>query len=96
MSKLGAVAHNKSLGGSALRYLVPFRRRFDTADVSLRCHNFKRPNVIFLEPTTKETHENISVTVKTVGGISLCDGGKLKESEGYNYFFVVFCVLKSK
>ena len=38
-------------------------------------------------------HVNNSVTVKTVGGISLCDGGKLEESEGYNYFLAVFvCV----
>ena len=41
-------------------------------------------------------HVNISITVKTVGGISLYDGGKLGESEGYNYFFVVFHVLESK
>ena len=38
-------------------------------------------------------HVNISVTVKTIGGISLCDGGKLEDSEGYNYFFIIFlCV----
>ena len=36
---------------------------------------------------------NNSITVKTVGGISLCDGRKLEESEGYNYFFMVFYVL---
>ena len=41
-------------------------------------------------------HVNNSVTVKIVGGISLCDGGQLEESEGYNYFFVVFYVLESK
>ena len=41
-------------------------------------------------------HVNSSVTVKTVGGISLCDGGKLEESEGYNYFLVVFFVLELK
>ena len=40
---------------------------------------------------------NNSVTVKAVGGISLCDGGQLEEFEGYNnYFFVVFYVLESK
>ena len=39
---------------------------------------------------------NISIIVKTVGRISLCDGGKLEESEGYNYFFVVFYVLELK
>ena len=37
-------------------------------------------------------HVNISVTVKTVGEISLSDGEKLEEYEGYNYFFGVFCV----
>ena len=41
-------------------------------------------------------HVNDSVTVKTVGGISLFDGGKLEESEGYNYFFVVVFVLDLK
>ena len=41
-------------------------------------------------------HVNVSVTVQTVGGISLFDGGKLAESEGYKYFFVVFYVLESK
>ena len=30
-------------------------------------------------------HVNISVTVKTAGRISLNDGRKLEESEGYNY-----------
>ena len=38
-------------------------------------------------------HVNVSVTVETVGGISLFDDGKVEESEGYNYFFVVFCVI---
>ena len=28
--------------------------------------------------------------------LSLFDGGKLKESKGYNYFFVIFYVLESK
>ena len=37
-------------------------------------------------------HVNVSVTVKTVDEISLFDGEKLEESEGYNYFFVVFYV----
>ena len=32
--------------------------------------------------------------VNTVGGISLCDDEKLEESEGYNYFFVIFYVLE--
>ena len=37
-------------------------------------------------------HVNVSITVKTVGGIFLFDGGKLEDSEGYSYFFVVFYV----
>ena len=41
-------------------------------------------------------HVNISFTVKTVGGNFLFDDGKLEESEGYNYFLVVFYVLESK
>ena len=41
-------------------------------------------------------HVNASVTVKTVGGISLYDGGMLQESDGYNYFFVIFYVLELK
>ena len=41
-------------------------------------------------------HVNNSITVKTVGGIPLCDGVKLEESEGYDYFFVIFYVLDSK
>ena len=40
-------------------------------------------------------HVNVSDTVETVGGISLFDGGILEESEGYIYFFVVWCVLES-
>ena len=39
---------------------------------------------------------NACITVKIVGGISLCNGGKLEESEGSNYFYIVFCVLESK
>ena len=31
-------------------------------------------------------HVNISVTVKTVGSISLFDGREVEESEGYIYF----------
>ena len=29
-------------------------------------------------------------------GILQCNGGKLEESEGYNCFFIVSCVLESK
>ena len=39
---------------------------------------------------------NSGVAVNTVGGISLCNDKKLEESEGYNYFFVIFYVLESK
>ena len=41
-------------------------------------------------------HVNVSVTVKTFGGISLFYGGKFEKSKGYNYIFVVFYVLESK
>ena len=41
-------------------------------------------------------HVNVSITVKTVGVISLFDGRKLEESEGYNYFFIVFYMLELK
>ena len=37
-------------------------------------------------------HVNVNITIKTVGGIFLFDGGKLGESEGYDFFFVVFYV----
>ena len=39
-------------------------------------------------------HVNNSVTVKTVGGISLCNEVKLEESEGYNYFFCCFLYVR--
>ena len=32
------------------------------------------------------------ITVKIVGGISLCNGGKLEESEGSNSFSSFLCV----
>ena len=32
------------------------------------------------------------ITVKIVGGISFCNGGKLEESEGSNCFFSFLCV----
>ena len=41
-------------------------------------------------------HVIVRVTVKTVGGISLFDGGKVEESQEYNYIFVIFYVLESK
>ena len=39
-------------------------------------------------------HLNDSVTVKTVSGSFLFAVGKLEESEGYNYFFDVFFVVR--
>ena len=50
----------------------------------------------FLALKTYEILVNACITVKIVGGISLCNGGKLEESEGSNYFYIVFCVLESK
>ena len=42
---------------------------------------------------TYEIHLNACITVKIVGGISLCYGGKLEESEGSNCLFHRFvCV----
>ena len=55
------------------------------ADISLCCHGISVTS-FFLSQQLKTS----------VGGISLCDGGKLEESEGYNYFFIVFYVLESK
>ena len=63
------------------------------ADVSLRFHDVYCPYIF--TSTTYEMHVKVSITVKNVGGISIFDGGKLNESEGYNYFFVVY-VLESK
>ena len=40
----------------------------------------------FFSVNNVRMHVNNSVTVKTVGRISLGDGGQLEESEGYNYF----------
>ena len=40
-----------------------------------------------------EIHVNACILVKIVGGISLCTGGKLEESEGSNCFLHHFlCV----
>ena len=52
--------------------------------------------MFFLASTISEIHVNISITVNTVGRISLCDGGKLVQSEGCNYFFIISFVLESK
>ena len=37
---------------------------------------------------------NACITVKIVGGISLCNGGKLEESEGPNCFFLSFLIVR--
>ena len=89
---------NKSLGGSARRYLVLFRHHFDTLLTS-----------VFISTTTDGVtsffsrqqcklcmYVIVSVLVNTVGGICLFDGRKLEESEGYNYCFIAFYVLESK
>ena len=34
--------------------------------------------------------------IKTVAGFIQCNGGKLKESERYNFLFIGSCVLESK
>ena len=90
MVKLSDVLCNKSLGGSARRYLAPFRRHADALLTSVIA------STALDDVTSFFLRVNISVTIKTVGGISLCDGGQLEEPEGYNYFFVIFYVLESK
>ena len=74
------------------RYLAPFRRHFNI--LTLRIHDVRRCNVVFFFFTSKPKamHVNVSVTVKTVSGISLFGGGKLEEFEGYMYCFVVFYI----
>ena len=95
MEKTSDLFCNKYLGGSVRRYLAPFQRHFDTAVFVATTYGGLKS---FFSGQQRKNACNISVTVKTVGGISLCDGGKLpkKESEGYNYCFVVFYVLESK
>ena len=39
-------------------------------------------------------HVNTSVTVKSIGEISLFESRKLKESEGDTYLFIVFYLLE--
>ena len=47
----------------------------------------------FLALETYEIHVNACITVKSVVGISLCNGGKLNESEDFNCCFRrVLCV----
>ena len=60
------------------------------AVVSLCFYNIRRSNIFSRQQC------DVSDTVKTFVGISVFDGGKIEESEGYNSFFVVFYVLESK
>ena len=96
MVKLSDLLCNKSLGGSARRYLAPFR-----------CHFVTLLRSVFVSTTldgvTSFSHvNNVRNACKrqrysqTVGEISVFDGGKFEESEGYNSLFVVFYVLESK
>ena len=97
MVKLGDLFCNKSLGGSARRYLAPFRRHADSLLTSVIVSTaLDGVTSFFSRQQRKKCMLNNSVTVKTVGGISLCDGGQFEESEGYNYFYVVFYVLELK
>ena len=50
----------------------------------------------FSSQQRKKCMQTSALQSKLVGGISLCDGGKLEESEDYNYFIVVFYVFESK
>ena len=47
---------------------------------------------VFFALKTYEIHVNACITVKIVGGLSLCNGGKLEESEGSNCFFSSYFV----
>ena len=97
MVKLSDILCNKSLGGNARRLSGAFPTSFrHAADVSLSFYDARLCNVVFLTSAMLEMHVNVSVTVKTFGGISLFDGGKFEKSKGYNYIFVVFYVLESK
>ena len=61
--------------------------RANQARVILKAENGICRIVLFVKSKV-----NTCITVKIVGGISLCNGGKLEESEGLNCFFIVFCV----
>ena len=86
----------KSLGGSAQRYLAPFQRHFYTLLTFVFISTTLDGVMSFFSRQQRKKYMQTSALVKTVGGISLCDGGKLDETEGYNHFFVVFYVFESK
>ena len=86
---------NKSLVGATLSGIIP-TLFWHYACVSTHFHNIRRCNIVFLASTMYEMHVSISVTIKTVGGISFFHGGKFEKSEGYNYLFVIFYVLELK
>ena len=39
-------------------------------------------------------HSATEATIKNICGAFQCNGGKLEESEGYNFFFIISCVLE--
>ena len=95
-TSLHGVAGSNPAGGEIL---PEPKRRFIAQ--SLSCSSFHRLEVteILLKGRKTLTHPsmtlktyeilvNASVTVKGVGGISSCNGGKLEKPEGYNCFFV--------
>ena len=97
MVKFSDLFCNKSLGSSGQHYLAPFQRHSNTLLMSeLVSMTLDGVTSFFSCQQRKKIHVNDRITVKTVDGNSLCDGRKLEESEGYNYFFVVFYVLESK
>ena len=49
----------------------------------------------FLRVLNVGKHVNAFVTVKPLAGFLQCNCGKLEESEGYNCFFIVSCVLEA-
>ena len=97
MVKFSDLFFSKSQGGSARRYLSLFRRHLDTLLTSVFVSTTLDGVTSFFscQQRKKCIHLYSSITAKTVGEISLCDGGKLEESERYNHSFVVFYVLES-
>ena len=69
---------------------VPFRRHFDILLTSVFVVTTLDGLTLFF------SRQQCKKCMETVCGISLRNGGKLEESEGYNYFFTAFCVLQSK
>ena len=56
----------------------------------------RRCNVVFVRNKHTKIHVNVCFTVNLFAGVLQYNGGKSKESEGYNCFFIVSCVLESK